>query len=100
MFDRLRVEESLLITPGAHFGIGRYFRVGYGYDPEVLARGLARLGAWIDREKKGRGVEPAIEIALARLIAPRGADALCAQHRLSARRLSTFRQSRRTFCAA
>ena len=54
MFDRLRVEESLLITPGAHFGIGRYFRVGYGYDPGALKRGLGRLGAWIEREKTGR----------------------------------------------
>ena len=54
MFDRLRVEESLLITPGAHFGIGRYFRVGYGYDPEVLRRGLVRLGGWIDRERGRR----------------------------------------------
>ncbi|HEX4438756.1 MAG TPA: aminotransferase class I/II-fold pyridoxal phosphate-dependent enzyme [Thermoanaerobaculia bacterium] len=49
LFDRLRLEESVLITPGAHFGIGRYFRVGYGYDPGALRAGLERLGAWIER---------------------------------------------------
>jgi aspartate/methionine/tyrosine aminotransferase len=54
LFERLREEESVLITPGAHFGIGRYFRVGYGYDPEVLRRGLERLGAWLDRAGAAR----------------------------------------------
>ncbi len=43
LFDRLRLEKSVLITPGAHFGIGKYFRVGYGYDPETTLRGLSRL---------------------------------------------------------
>jgi aspartate/methionine/tyrosine aminotransferase len=49
LFERLRREESVLITPGGHFGIGRYFRVGYGYDPGTLEQGLSRLGAWLDR---------------------------------------------------
>ena len=44
LFDRLRLEKSVLITPGAHFGIGRYLRIGYGYDPMTLREGLARTG--------------------------------------------------------
>ncbi len=41
LFDRLRREKSVLITPGAHFGIGKYIRIGFGYD---LGRTLAGLG--------------------------------------------------------
>ena len=43
LFDRLRLEKSVLVTPGAHFGIGRYLRIGYGYDPAKTAEGLARV---------------------------------------------------------
>jgi len=43
LFDRLRLEKSVLITPGAHFATGRYFRVGYGYDPEKTHEGLSRI---------------------------------------------------------
>ena len=43
LFDRLRLEKSVLVTPGAHFGIGRYLRIGYGYDPEKTAKGLSRV---------------------------------------------------------
>jgi aspartate/methionine/tyrosine aminotransferase len=43
LFDRLRLEKSVLITPGAHFGIGRYIRIGYGYDVEKTLEGLARV---------------------------------------------------------
>ena len=43
LFDRLRREQSVLITPGAHFGIGHYIRVGYGDDAGRLERGLARI---------------------------------------------------------
>ena len=43
LFDRLRREKSVLITPGAHFGIGKYIRVGYGYDPDTVKRGLDRI---------------------------------------------------------
>jgi aspartate/methionine/tyrosine aminotransferase len=44
LFDRLRLEKSVLITPGAHFGIGKYIRIGYGYDLEKTLRGLSRVG--------------------------------------------------------
>jgi hypothetical protein len=43
LFDRLRRERSVLITPGAHFGIGKYIRIGYGYDIDYTLRGLARV---------------------------------------------------------
>jgi aspartate/methionine/tyrosine aminotransferase len=43
LFDRLRREKSVLITPGAHFGIRKYIRVGYGYDPQKTLRGLSRV---------------------------------------------------------
>lgn len=47
LFDRLRREQSVLITPGAHFGIGRYIRIGYGDDPAHLEAGLRRIDATI-----------------------------------------------------
>ena len=43
LFDRLRREKSVLVTPGPHFGIGKYLRVGYGYDPATLKEGLSRI---------------------------------------------------------
>ena len=44
LFDRLRLEKSVLVTPGAHFGIGKYIRIGYGYDV-----GKVREGSGEDR---------------------------------------------------
>ena len=55
LFDRLRKERSVLITPGDHFGVGRYIRVGYGYDVDYTLRGLARVdldSAGIDEEER------------------------------------------------
>lgn len=43
LFDRLRLEKSVLITPGAHFGIGRYIRIGFGYDIAKTLEGLRRM---------------------------------------------------------
>lgn len=43
LLNRLRSEQSVLITPGAHFGIGRYLRIGYGYDLGKLRQGLRRI---------------------------------------------------------
>jgi hypothetical protein len=43
LFDRLRTRHSVLITPGSHFGIGRYIRIGYGYDIDRTMRALARV---------------------------------------------------------
>ena len=41
--ERLRVEESVLIVPGTHFGVDGYFRIGYGYEGARLAAALARV---------------------------------------------------------
>ena len=43
LFDQLRKEQSVLITPGDHFGVGKYIRIGYGYDIDYTLRGLARV---------------------------------------------------------
>lgn len=43
LFDKLRKEQSVLITPGDHFGVGKFIRIGYGYDVDFLLRGLARI---------------------------------------------------------
>ncbi len=42
--ERLRVERSLLIVPGAHFGIESTMRLGFGPPEDELQRGLDRLG--------------------------------------------------------
>ncbi len=41
--ERLRVEQSLLIVPGAHFGIESTMRLGFGPPAEELLGGLNRL---------------------------------------------------------
>ncbi|MET0619430.1 MAG: aminotransferase class I/II-fold pyridoxal phosphate-dependent enzyme [Thermoanaerobaculia bacterium] len=43
LFERLRKEKSVLITPGGHFGIGKYLRIGYGYDIGKVREGLSRI---------------------------------------------------------
>ncbi len=55
LFDRLRKERSVLITPGDHFGVGRYIRVGYGYDVDYTLRGLARVDLTLEELKKKAG---------------------------------------------
>jgi aspartate/methionine/tyrosine aminotransferase len=55
LFDKLRREKSVLVTPGDHFGSGRYIRVGYGYDIDYTLRGLARVDLTLEELKeKGR----------------------------------------------
>ncbi len=43
--ERLRVQRSLLIVPGAHFGIEHTMRLGFGPPAEELQEGLERLGS-------------------------------------------------------
>lgn len=43
--ERLRAEHSLLIVPGAHFGVDGTVRVGFGPPEEELVQGLDRLGS-------------------------------------------------------
>jgi aspartate/methionine/tyrosine aminotransferase len=52
LFNRFRREQSVLITPGAHFGIGKYLRIGFGYDRAKTAAGLARLDRPLKELKK------------------------------------------------
>jgi aspartate/methionine/tyrosine aminotransferase len=60
LFDRLRKEQSVLITPGDHFGLGRYVRVGYGYDVDYTLRGLARVDLLLEELKKKIGRSKAV----------------------------------------
>lgn len=60
LFDRLRKEHSVLITPGDHFGLGRYIRVGYGYDVDYTLRGLARVDLLLEELKKKSGRSKAV----------------------------------------
>jgi aspartate/methionine/tyrosine aminotransferase len=53
LFDRLRTRHSVLITPGSHFGIGRYIRIGYGYDIDQTLRALARVDEAIEAIRRG-----------------------------------------------
>ncbi|MFW9846037.1 MAG: aminotransferase class I/II-fold pyridoxal phosphate-dependent enzyme [Candidatus Thorarchaeota archaeon] len=43
LVNRLLHEKSLLIIPGEHFGMEKYLRIGFGYDPDKLRNGLTRL---------------------------------------------------------
>ena len=47
LITRLRVERSVLVVPGDHFGMDHYLRLGFGDDPEQLRAGLDRLAAGI-----------------------------------------------------
>ena len=44
LVTRLRLEKSVLIVPGDHFGMDQYLRLGFGDDPAHLREGLDRLG--------------------------------------------------------
>jgi aspartate/methionine/tyrosine aminotransferase len=60
LFDKLRKERSVLITPGSHFGAGKYIRIGFGYDVDYTLRGLARVDqALAELRQKSSGSKPA-----------------------------------------
>ncbi|MFQ5703750.1 MAG: aminotransferase class I/II-fold pyridoxal phosphate-dependent enzyme [Gemmatimonadales bacterium] len=42
--ERIRVENSILLEPGEHFGYPRFLRMGYGNEPGELQRALEHLG--------------------------------------------------------
>jgi hypothetical protein len=42
--ERLRVEQSVLIVPGRHFGLDRYIRFGLGMPTPFLEEALGRVG--------------------------------------------------------
>ena len=41
--EKLRVEKSMLLVPGDHFGMDHWVRVGFGDDTETLTAGLQRF---------------------------------------------------------
>jgi aspartate/methionine/tyrosine aminotransferase len=43
LVTRLRIEKSVLIVPGDHFGMDGYLRIGFGEATDDLKTGLARL---------------------------------------------------------
>ncbi len=48
--ERIRVNQSVLIVPGAHLGLEGFIRVWLGGKPEFLAEGLRRIGVELHRE--------------------------------------------------
>jgi aspartate/methionine/tyrosine aminotransferase len=43
LVTRMRVEKSVLIVPGDHFGMDGYLRIGFGDQPDRLRQGLTHL---------------------------------------------------------
>jgi aspartate/methionine/tyrosine aminotransferase len=43
LVNRLRVEKSVLVVPGDHFGMDGYLRLGFGEPPDYNRAGLERL---------------------------------------------------------
>ena len=43
LVTRLRVERSVLLVPGDHFGMDGYLRIGFGEDAAYLREGLRRI---------------------------------------------------------
>ena len=48
LFEDLRKEYSVLVTPADHFGATKGLRIGFGYDLQKTLRGLARLGSFLE----------------------------------------------------
>jgi aspartate/methionine/tyrosine aminotransferase len=48
--ERIRVNQSVLIVPGAHLGLEGYIRVWLGGKPEFLREGLRRIGIELEAE--------------------------------------------------
>lgn len=46
--ERLRTEHSVLVVPGAHFGLEGTFRIGFGYEADKLPDGLAAIATALE----------------------------------------------------
>jgi len=57
--ERLRTDDSVLIVPGAHFGLDGTFRIGFGYDAAKLPEGLAAVAAQLTRIDRASGRDAA-----------------------------------------
>jgi len=51
--ERIRVNQSVLIVPGAHLGLEGYVRIWLGGRPEFLCEGLRRIGIEFRAEQHG-----------------------------------------------
>ena len=49
LVTRLRETAGVLVAPGAHFGLDRYLRIGFGGEAPALQAGLGRLGLLLAR---------------------------------------------------
>lgn len=54
LMNRILHEKSVLITPGAHFGIGSFLRIGFGYHAGKLQKGLKAMEPIIRELRRGR----------------------------------------------
>jgi aspartate/methionine/tyrosine aminotransferase len=85
LFNRLRLEKSVLVTIGPHHGLGRYIRFGYGYDINRTLAGLARMDELLEELVKGQGPQPGRSIAARKTAStPRARAARGASSRASA----------------
>ncbi len=56
LVNRLRVEKSVLIVPGDHFGMDGYLRIGFGSETRYLRDGLDRLADLLRSMNAKKGV--------------------------------------------
>ena len=61
--ERLRVEHDVLLVPGAHFGLERSFRIGFGEDAAKLPGGLRAIGEVLDSAAALDGAEGTVAVA-------------------------------------
>ena len=52
--ERIRVNQSVLIVPGAHLGLEGFIRVWLGGKPDFLREGLRRIGTELSKEISGK----------------------------------------------
>ena len=52
--ERIRVNQSVLIVPGAHLGLEGFLRIWLGGKPEFLREGLRRIGIELKAEMERR----------------------------------------------
>jgi aspartate/methionine/tyrosine aminotransferase len=48
LVERLRIERSVLVVPGDHFGMDGYLRIGFGSHPQHLVGALERIAEVMD----------------------------------------------------
>jgi aspartate/methionine/tyrosine aminotransferase len=55
LVTQLRVQKSVLIVPGDHFGMDRYLRIGFGDEISYLREGLDRLDQLLTTLREAEG---------------------------------------------